>query len=413
MATAGGPDIERNGLVFGYDTSYGIDTNNISSRFYQGEPATNLFTVLGTPSNTDQNVTFAVQGTGVFKRVAVGTKIGNYTVRAEDVVYSYALGGTGCHYHGNDYGTISSGTKVSLNLEYFLSSDVSIVTNYLGNFEQLSGVAGSWGSVNPETNKWHRVSLTRTATGTGNLRMLMYPGACSSSTLSNQGTIYFKNPTVTLTAQPTTFVNGTRSSTQSLIDLTKSTTIDVSNVSFNSTGQPTFDGTDDYIDLGSDITFKATGGWTVESVVKYNSVAGGYNNLTSPANFIGAGSISYNSWYWSVLNSKLALWNISPGVWKYGSTTLQADTWYHAVLVSYDSGTSYQMYLNGVAEGGDHTTYSWNSSYAGLKVRYIGAGQTTRRYVNGDIPVVKIYDRALSADEVQQNFKAYKNRFNI
>ena len=43
------------------------------------------------------------------------------------------------------------------------------------------------------------------------------------------------------------FVNGTRSSTASLIDLKETTDIDVSNVSFDSTGQPTFDGTSDYI----------------------------------------------------------------------------------------------------------------------------------------------------------------------
>jgi hypothetical protein len=191
----------------------------------------------------------------------------------------------------------------------------------------------------------------------------------------------------------------------------------INGVGFNSYqngGTLTFDGTNDYIDLGSDITFKTTGGWTVESVVKYDSVAGAYNNITSPANFIGADAITYNSWYWSVSNNKLALWDRSPGIWKYGSTTLQADTWYHAVLVSYDSGTSYQMYLNGVAEGGDHATYSWNVSYSGLKVRYIGRGNSSNiRLVSGNISVTKIYNRALSAKEVLQNYNAQKSRFGL
>jgi hypothetical protein len=43
MSTTGGPNIERDGLVFGYDTGYGINTNNISSRFYPGMPTTNYF----------------------------------------------------------------------------------------------------------------------------------------------------------------------------------------------------------------------------------------------------------------------------------------------------------------------------------------------------------------------------------
>ena len=71
------------------------------------------------------------------------------------------------------------------------------------------------------------------------------------------------------------------------------------------------------------------------------------------------------------------------------------------------------MYLNGAAEGGDHVSYSWNASYSGLKVQYFGAGQTNRRYVNGKIPITRIYNRALSAQEVKQNFNAYKDRFNM
>ena len=184
---------------------------------------------------------------------------------------------------------------------------------------------------------------------------------------------------------------------------------------FNSTVQSiNVDGTDDCIDLGSDITFKTTGGWTVDSWVKYDNVAGSYNNTTSPANFIGSEGISYNSWYWSVLNYKLALWNMSPGVWKYGSTTIQADTWYNAVLVCQDSGTSYQMYLNGVAEGGNHTTYEWNASYSGLKVRWFGRGRISiPRQVDGVLATKRIYDKALTADEVAQNYNATKSRFGL
>ena len=33
--------------------------------------------------------------------------------------------------------------------------------------------------------------------------------------------------------------------------------------------------------------------------------------------------------------------------------------------------------------------------------------------MDGEIPVAKIYQKALTAAEVKQNFNAYKNRFNI
>lgn len=174
------------------------------------------------------------------------------------------------------------------------------------------------------------------------------------------------------------------------------------------------DGTNDYIDLGSDITYKTTGGWTVETVVNFDSVPGSYDNVTSPGNFIGSDSITYNSWYWSVLSGKLALWNRSPGTWRYGSTTLSANTWYHTTLVCQPSGTSYQMYLNGIAEGGDHTTYSWNSSYAGLKIRYIGRGNGSNvRQINGQIGYFKVTTEAMSDKEVYNSFNSISRRFNL
>ena len=212
--------------------------------------------------------------------------------------------------------------------------------------------------------------------------------------------------------QPNNSTTAQRNSSNTLIDVKRNVTINTSNMSFNSEGFMTFDGTDDYLDFGSDETYKTGGGWTVESIVRYNSVAGSYNNVTSPANFIGSESILYNSWYWSVLTGRLALWNRSPGVWKYGSTTLQPNTWYHTALVCSDDGTSYQMYLNGVPEGGDHTTYSWNPSYSGLMVRYIGRGSNSnQRRVNGDIPVTKIYNKVLTDLEIKQNYLGFKERF--
>jgi hypothetical protein len=207
----------------------------------------------------------------------------------------------------------------------------------------------------------------------------------------------------------------TRSVTQGLLDISGTgQTIDITNASFNSNNQILFDGTDDFLTLGSDVTFKTTGGWTVESVAYYNSVAGGYNNTTSPANFIGSESIEYNSWYWSVLENRLALWNVSPGYWRYGSTTLQPNRWYHTVLTCSNDGTKYQFYLNGIAEGGDHVSQVWNPSYSGLKVRYIGKGNNANpRLVNGKIPVTKIYNRPLLASEIYNNFLGYKTRFNM
>ena len=42
MATNGGGKIIRDGLVFGYDSGYGVANNSTPTKFYKGEPTTNL-----------------------------------------------------------------------------------------------------------------------------------------------------------------------------------------------------------------------------------------------------------------------------------------------------------------------------------------------------------------------------------
>ena len=44
MEIARGPNIIKDGLVFGYDTGYGVADNDTTTRFYPGSPTTNLNT---------------------------------------------------------------------------------------------------------------------------------------------------------------------------------------------------------------------------------------------------------------------------------------------------------------------------------------------------------------------------------
>ena len=418
-----GPNIERDGLVFGYDT-------HDNSRFYKGPSTTNHLIKLNTSfSNTIRTNGKAVAGE---EEVNIPT-IGIRKVKYVEYFNNYNNGNDlGCcpnlfNYHGGTtvplvgnqsytYSIVYKHTGGYTHPNFMYRYRYKADNTYIGEGGLHStarrthlgdGWYHAWGSwtTNSDANYGRFYSFLYNY-GTTVQRFYV---AAISLVKNNSGSEHLIIPP-NLLLEPNTSVGPT----DSITDLKKELEIDVSNMSFDSTGQPTFDGTDDDIDLGSDITFKTSGGWSVVSVAKFNSVAGSYNNVTSPANFIGADSISYSSWYWSVLSGKLALWNISPGTWRYGSTTLQQDTWYHVTLVSSDDGTKYQMYLNGVAEGGDHTTYNFNPSYSGLKIRYIGRGNTgNRRLVNGNIPITKVYDRALTPEEVKQNYNSHKNRFDI
>ena len=375
-------------LVFAYDTG---DTRNS----YKGEPTTNLIPGVANPS-------LSVSGWsehGWSGAIDVDTEENAIVLTATN----------GWHSITYDFGVLNSPITVRFKAK-LKSKQTTYIPLHVLNGRHLGDYDQSLGSISaPSLTEYQEFTATFTPTSRS-LICLVLRGA---DTLGLTDEIYIKDLQVEQKDHATQFVNGSRSATQGLLDLTGNRSINLSNVSFDSNAEFALDATDDYVDLGSDWVVKSSGGWAVESIVKYDSVAGGYNNLISPANFIGSDSTQYNSWYWSVLNNKLALWNISPGVWKYGSTIIQPNTYYHVVLVSYDNGTQYQMYLNGVAEGGTHTEYSWNPSYSGLRVRYFGAGNSTRRFVNGEIPISKIYNRALTASEVQSNFNHYKGRFDL
>ena len=411
MATSGGPNISLDGLVFGYDTGYGIADNVTSTRFYPGKPTSNTL-------ETEANWIYL--GTNITNPsdypVSLPAEV-NFQKGASQGGISWS---DACRNYADSY---SAGTKITVSgWHMFHSTDTSLSMNSrdrLGWHYSRDGVSTYGGTIYTATewNKWYYFSSTFSSTGvTTNLRV--EDGGADyyrSSEDAAKTTQYYCNLQIEVgTDVVSPYIKGSRSSTGSLIDLKETTDIDLSNVSFDSTGQPTFDGTDDYLDLGSDVTFKGNGGdWSAEHIVKYDVVPAGYNNSTSPGNFLG-GTVNYNSWYWSVLSSKLALWNRSPGVWKYGSTTIEANKFYHVVLVCEPGGTSYKMYLNGVEEGGTNASYVYNASHSGISARYFGVGYApSTRVVNGKIPVTRIYEKALSATEIKQNFNVYRKRFGI
>jgi hypothetical protein len=207
----------------------------------------------------------------------------------------------------------------------------------------------------------------------------------------------------------TVFTDGTRSSTQSLIDLTKTSTINVSNVSFDSTGQPTFDGTDDYIELTEKV-IPSTGPFTMEFLYQ-RSTSGGRGgmferNTSSPYNGALIGQGGPDNWYFQVNNGTQSLTINDMGY-------PAADTWHHDVGV-YDGVNTIKFFRNGVLHDSVTGSTLGNLDSAGSRQNLsIMKRDSNSTVIGGKVAVCKVYNRALSADEVQQNYNAYKNRFNL
>lgn len=190
---------------------------------------------------------------------------------------------------------------------------------------------------------------------------------------------------------------------EGLLDLTGNSTIDLTNVSFDSNAQMTFDGTDDYVNLGDNSAWDFGQNGTLEIVVR-------------PTNSTG------NDRLWCIDNnsSNLDAYLNSSGYNVYmhggvvGTTTPLIQNQYNHLVVVYNGGTI-QIYINGVAGTmtGTTTGYNITNPSANNSNLYLGCYRNLGYNLYGDINLFKVYNRALTALEIKANFNALKGRFNI
>jgi hypothetical protein len=400
MALSHSPGIVTNGLIFYYDM---INTK----KSWFGEPTTNQFAIPTPDSNG--NVSFAVNGTGTFKRIFSGS-YGGYDIRPEDVVYRYDLGANGCHYHGNDV-TIPSGQYPTFTFDYYLSQDVtSFGDTFLANFENLgSGVSGSAVLPNLQKGVWKTIQINgNVATSTSGLRMLLYPGGCSGTRLAATGFILIKNPQVTFSlssGKVLPFVAGTRSNTQALRDLTGQNTITATSLTYASDGTFSFNGSADYITIPNTTLGNGNSEWTVSCWMK----------TTTTTNDLGQGSILSNQSggpVYSMLgvnNGKIGYWTNQNNPWaqKLGTgKTVNDGNWHMLTWVNY-SNYIMDMYVDGLLDSNVANSTSGNNN----PVDRIGGSWAG--YFPGSIASLMRYTRALSSNEVLQNFASQRGLYGI
>lgn len=212
-------------------------------------------------------------------------------------------------------------------------------------------------------------------------------------------------------SKATPFVAGTRSNTGALLDIAGGATLDLTNVSFDSTAQPIFDGTNDYISvsLPSSISvYCLEMVWYNNNAIPNNdSAIGGPTTYQTPIEFNGNGTgVHLGAWTGGLTNEAIHIWNSGAT-----SNRVYAAVGYHHVVFNWN-GTTYDIWVDGV---NSTTYYLSGSNYATLiTASSIKLGNDVNNYAfNGIIPVTKIYNRALTASEISQNFNSYKKRFNL
>jgi hypothetical protein len=89
------------------------------------------------------------------------------------------------------------------------------------------------------------------------------------------------------------------------------------------------------------------------------------------------------------------------------STTVAINRWYHAVFTNTSVNVN-TLYLNGASVSTATQTYA-----APTTETTIGAATSTGNAYNGRIAIAKLYNRALTATEVLQNYNSTKARFGL
>jgi hypothetical protein len=399
MPTAAGPNTKgQENLVFGYDLG---DVRNS----YRGEPTENLTT--DTPSQYGWMGTYSV--------VDSASKTFTITTRQDNAATTSAW--------RSWYWSVSSyiGSYVTI------SADVELVSETNCTFSNISigqGNTGAYPYHIAGSNPADKVTVSdkpvskihMTWSGVINATGIVGFTQWISNVTANGANAVLRLTNIQIEAKSheTPFVNGTRSSTQGLLDLTGDILIDISNVSFDSNAHPDWDGANDYIALSQDPKW-FTNEWAYEFVFKSDTNTGTYQGLIWAEGAVESGYSGYQKLlaFYNHQYFHYRVYSSATGGWQPFTNFTPSNftpTNYNHIVWQFFNGTT-NIAINGeiVHTNSDRSTYDGGSN----SKLYLGTRNDLAYDLNGQIPYFKRYSRLLTAEEIKSNFNAIKGRFNI
>jgi len=252
-------------------------------------------------------------------------------------------------------------------------------------------------------NNWERLSVT-IPSGALNTSLNTIRCQCIGTTVNADA--YWRNYQVEQRDHATPFIlGGSRSVSGSLIDLTRTHDIDLSNVSFNTNAQLSYDGTDDYLEVADHNSLDLTTAMSFEFVVKADSTQNNlYPRLIDKSIYLIHLSQTSPFTIAQNITTSSGLRQTAIG------SAFTADTWTH-IVCNYD-GQYGKIYVNGelVKTSDFSSELACNTNSTSLK---FGGNGTSDRVLNGELPIAKVYNKVLTAEEVKQNYNAIKGRFGL
>ncbi len=181
--------------------------------------------------------------------------------------------------------------------------------------------------------------------------------------------------------------------------------------STNNSGFFTFDQVGDKVNYPSLLSLDALR--TVSVWVKTPSSPTGTVISEGGKILIGMSSTQFWIFKYNTNNSLYSTGNLSYGAY---NVSVTSNTWYNLTAVMYGTGNNdFYLYVNGQPVTLSYSsTVMGNYTNEGSWMAVNGkSGSTYYNYYNGSIASLNIYNRALSANEVTQNYNALKGRFGL
>jgi len=177
-------------------------------------------------------------------------------------------------------------------------------------------------------------------------------------------------------------------------------------VGYNSAngGSLSFNGTNNYVDAGTNPVFDITGPMTVSAWVKTSQTTFGgiVAKYSAPGLSYGYDFAIYNNKADFTIRSGANGWSTAA----YSPDVINDNNWHYVVGVY--NGTNVTSYDNAVAGPSAPWSFGSSPSASSLQIGYRAGG-----YFAGQISTVLIYTRALSSAEISQNFNDSRGRYGI
>jgi hypothetical protein len=181
----------------------------------------------------------------------------------------------------------------------------------------------------------------------------------------------------------------------------------LSNVTYSSAdgGRMQFNGTSSFVNCGNSSSVNITGPITINIIFNTTNWLGNnvWRTLVSKGDSSYRFQNPYNSTFTNFGTSGLSQIDTA------GTISILPNRWYMATAVW--DGTSKKIYINGLLDVNVAVTGTLSGNSFDL---YIGENsQANSRYYTGSISVVQIYNRALTQQEITQNFGFFRKRYGI